>query len=127
MKRNKYILIILLIFNLTFSQESKHETSEIHKRTEKGWDIVKSNIEVIIYESNNFNSINIISNNVNRIFYIKSKLTFIEESQVYIIVDDNWIESRVRIDRIDKNNIILYFYSNRLEEKYFRLMLNRCL
>ena len=115
-------LVILLLFTLiTYSQT--YRTNKLNVRTNDGWEIYDKDIVVTFNESKLENTITITTNGNIRLFEVISKLPFIKyKSFIYIVEDLNYEESRIRIEQSD-NGIDLYFYSNRIKEKYFKLNL----
>jgi hypothetical protein len=84
--------------------------------------------DVIIYEGKYSHTVTIITENRFEHLYVKSRQLFIrQDTLLYTLVDENYKECSLRIvingslDTID-----LYYYSDRVEEKYYRLILKKC-
>jgi hypothetical protein len=121
--------LLLLITSLTYSQEKRFEFESIDVRTAEGWDILPVHGEVVFYEDKHTNTISIITASRNYKMYVKSKQIFIREYNFLItLVDDDYLESSIRIDLENRSwdYVDFYFYSDRPGEKYFRLCLKQC-
>jgi hypothetical protein len=84
--------------------------------------------DVIIYEDKYSHTVTIITDTKHEHLYVKSRQLFIrQDTLLYTLVDENYKECSLRIvingslDTID-----LYYYSDRVEEKYYRLILKKC-
>ena len=121
--------LLLLISALTYSQERRFEFESIDVRTPEGWNILSVQGEVIFYEDDETNTISIITLSRNYKMYVKSKQMFIRQfNYLYTLVDEDYLESSIRIE-LDHENwdyLSFYFYSDRPGEKYFRLCLRQC-
>jgi hypothetical protein len=120
-------ILILLISFTSFSQsiQGSYEFKFRENRTPKGWDKVDVKGEVVF----NGNEVTITTPNRIEQLYVKSKQLFIrQKSFLYTLVDNDYNECSFRIVVNDTlNTIELYYYSDRLEEKYYRLKLVKCL
>lgn len=127
--KNLILGLVILVSTLTFSQEKRYEFESLDVRTEIGWNIFPVNGEVIFYEDNKTHYITIITPSRNYKMYVKSKQLFIRQfNYLYTLVDEDYLESNIRIE-LDYENwdyLTFYFYSDRPGEKYFRLCLRRC-
>jgi hypothetical protein len=120
-------LIALLLCCISYSQgiEGKYEFDFRENRTSKGWDKIESCGKIVF----NNNEVTIITPNRVEQLYVKSKQLFIrQKSFLYTLVDDNYNECSFRIVVNDTlNTIDLYYYSDRVNEKYYKLKLKKCL
>ena len=122
-----YFMLCLISIN-TFSQ-GRFEFKTVDKRTPTGWDIIDLPGDVVFEETENGNTISIITSRRNYKMYVKTNNIFVREYNfLYTLIDDDGDESSVRI--ILKNGswdeADFYFYSDRPGEKYFRLKLKKC-
>lgn len=123
------VALLLLISTLALSQERRFEFESIDVRTPDGWNILPVRGEVVFYEDNKTNTISIVTPSRNYKMYVKSKQLFIRQfNYLYTLVDDNYLESSIRISLENESwdYIVFYFYSDRPGEKYFRLCLKLC-
>jgi hypothetical protein len=122
------LLVIIITVNSMFGQENKYSFDYRENRTPTGWEKVETSGDVIFHETRYTNTITIITSDKFQMFYVKSKQLFIKQ-EVYLItlVDEQWQESSIRLV-INKtlDTLDLYFYSDRIEDKYYRLKLKRC-
>jgi hypothetical protein len=122
------LLVIIITVNSMFGQENKYSFDYRENRTPTGWEKVETPGDVIFHETRYTNTITIITSDKFQMFYVKSKQLFIKQ-EVYLItlVDEQWQESSIRLV-INKtlDTLDLYFYSDRIEDKYYRLKLKRC-
>ena len=120
-------LLILFLSFTSFAQsiQGNYEFKFRENRTPKGWDKVET-IGKVVFENN---EVTIITPNKIEKLYVKSKQLFIrQKSFLYTLVDNNYKECRFRVVVIDTlNTIELYYYSDRVGEKYYRLNLVKCL
>ena len=120
-------LLMLLLYCVTYGQsiEGNYEFHYRENRTPYGWDkvIVNGSVTFKNYE------VTIVSHTNIEKLYVKSKQLFIRQNSfIYTLVDDNYKECSFRIvinDTLD--TIDLYYYSDRINEKYYRLKLKKCL
>lgn len=127
--KNLILGLVIFVSMLTFSQEKRYEFFSLDVRTENGWDIFPVYGEVIFYEDNKTHHISIITLSRNYKMYVKSKQLFIRQfNYLYTLVDENYLESSIRIILENENwdYLTFYFYSDRPGEKYFRLCLTQC-
>jgi hypothetical protein len=118
---------MLLLYCVTYGQsiEGNYEFHYRENRTPYGWDkvIVNGSVTFKNYE------VTIVSHTNIEKLYVKSKQLFIRQNSfIYTLVDDNYKECSFRIvinDTLD--TIDLYYYSDRINEKYYRLKLKKCL
>jgi hypothetical protein len=127
MKKILTLLLFIPLFSLA-QTPVVYEYSYRENRTPTGWEKVQTPGDVIFYEDRNTNTVTIVSNTKIEVLYVKTKQMFIRQG-VYLItlVDDQWKESSIRLvlnESVD--NMELYFYSDRVEDKYYRLILKRC-
>lgn len=124
----KLILLVLLLTQLSFSQETRYEFAYRENRTPTGWNRIETTGEVIFYEDTNTNTITIVTSQKYQQLYVVSKQLFIrQDSYIYTLVDDYHNECRIRLVIKDSTDILeLYYYSDRVEEKYYRLILKKC-
>lgn len=120
-------LLVLLLCCISYSQgiEGNYEFDFRENRTAKGWNKIEmcgkiafNNNEVIITTANKIEQL-----------YVKSKQLFIrQKSFLYTLVDNDYNECSFRIVVNDTlNTIDLYYYSNRIEDKYYKLKLVKTL
>jgi hypothetical protein len=122
----KYILLLLVsITSLGQSIDGRYEFSFRENRTPDGWSTVDVSGEVVF----NNNEVEIITLMKREQLYVKSKQLFIrQKSFLYTLVDNNYRECSFRVVVKDTlNTIELYYYSDRVGEKYYRLNLVKCL
>lgn len=124
----KLLLLLILITQVTFSQERKYSFECRENRTPTGWATVDTSGDVIIYEGKYSHTVTIVTANRYEHLYVKSRQLFIrQDTFLYTLVDEDYRECSLRIvvngslDTID-----LYYYSDRVEEKYYRLILKKC-
>jgi hypothetical protein len=125
----KNLITLLLLTQLTFSQERIFEFNSIDVRTPTGWDIKEIKGKVVFYEDEETNTITISTEHRINKMYVKSKQIFIRQYNfLYTLIDDYDNESGIRVilDNRSWDYITFYFYSNRPGEKYFRLCLKKC-
>ncbi len=124
----KKLLIIMLAFSSMSAQEAKYSFDYRENRTPTGWSRVDTPGDVVFDETRRSNTITIITRDSFNMFYVKSKQLFIRQDTYLItLVDDKWQESSMRLvinETLDTMD--LYFYSDRVEDKYYRLSLKRC-
>lgn len=120
-------LLMLLLCCVTYSQgiEGNYEFDYRENRTPKGWDKIEMHGEIVFKN----NEVTITTVNKTQELYVKSKQLFIrQKSFLYTLVDDNYNECSFRIVVNDTlNTIDLYYYSDRIDEKYYKLKLKKCL
>ena len=124
----KLLLLLLLIGNLSFGQERKYSFEYRENRTSTGWEKVQTPGDVIIYEGKYSHTVTIITDTKYEHLYVKSRQLFLrQDTLLYTLVDDNYNECSLRVvvkDSLD--NLELYYYSDRIEDKYYRLILKKC-
>jgi hypothetical protein len=125
----KLVILLLLISSMSFGQApTVYEYQYRENRTPTGWQIVQTPGDVIFYEDNYTNTITIVSPDKKEVLYVKSRQLFIRQDAYLItLVDDDYRESSIRLvikDTLD--TVELYFYSDRIEDKYYRLKLKKC-
>jgi hypothetical protein len=125
----KHFIVLFICFT-SFSQsiQGSYEFQYRENRTEDGWKKVDTKGEVIFYEDKKTNTVTIVTSKRVEKLYVKSRQIFIKPGNfLYVLVDDNYKECSFRIVVINTlNNLELYYYSNRIEEKYYRLILKKC-
>jgi hypothetical protein len=122
------VLLLVLVSFLSFSQERKYSFDYRENRTPTGWEKVEISGDVIFHETKYTNTITIVTPDRYEIFYVKSRQLFIKQ-EVFLItlVDDFWRESSIRlVVKGTLDTVDLYFYSDRVEDKYYRLILKKC-
>lgn len=121
----KTLLLFISFTSFAQSVDGNYDFNFRENRTPNGW----SKVETIGKVFFNNNEVTITTNNRVEQLYVKSKQLFIkQDSFIYILVDDDYNECRFRIVVNDTlNTIDLYYYSDRIEEKYYRLKLVKCL
>ena len=124
----KLIALLILISSLSFSQERRYYFDYRENRTLTGWEKVETSGEVIIYEDQYNRTITIVTQNKFEHLYVKSKLLFVrQDTLLYTLVDAHHNECSLRIVAKDSSGILeLYYYSDRKEEKYYKLLLKKC-
>lgn len=124
----KLLLLVLLFTQLSFSQEIRYEFAYRENRTPTGWSKVQTPGEVVFYEDKHTNTVTITTSHKHQQLYVKSKQLFIrQDTFLYTLVDDYYNECSIRVvvkDTLD--TIDLYYYSDRVEDKYYRLILKKC-
>jgi hypothetical protein len=118
----------MIAFSSMSAQEVKYSFDYRENRTPDGWDRVDTPGDVVFHETRRSNTITIITRDSFKMFYVKSKQLFIRQDTYLItLVDDKWQESSVRlVVKETLDTMDLYFYSDRVEDKYYRLSLKRC-
>jgi hypothetical protein len=120
-------LLMLLLCCVTYSQgiEGNYEFDYRENRTPKGWDKIESYGEISFRN----NEVIITTTSKVKQLYVKSKQLFIrQKSFLYTLVDDDYNECSFRIvvnNTID--TIDLYYYSDKIDDKYYKLKLVKCL
>lgn len=126
----KLFLLLLLVCSTAFSQSiiGNYEFQYRENRTPTGWDKVDTPGKVIFYEDKNSRTVTIITSKRVELLYVKSRQLFIKaDSFLYTLVDDDYKECSFRIVvNGTLNTLDLYYYSDRVEEKYYRLKLQKC-
>jgi hypothetical protein len=124
----KYLVILLLLSQLTFSQERKYHFDYRENRTPTGWQKIQTSGDVIIYEGKYSHTITIVTENRFEHLYVKSKQLFIrQDTFIYTLVDIDYNECSLRVVvKGSLDNLELYYYSDRIEDKYYRLILKKC-
>ena len=122
------VLLLVLVSSLSFSQESKYSFDYRENRTPTGWQKVQTPGDVIFYEDRYSHIVTIVTNSRFEYLYVKSKQLFIRQGTfLYTLVDSNYNECRLRIVTKNSSDIVeLYYYSDRVGEKYYRLRLKKC-
>jgi hypothetical protein len=122
------VLLLLLISNITFSQEIKYSFDYRENRTPTGWQKVQTPGDVIIYEDRYSHTVTIVTENKFEHLYVKTKQLFIrQDTFLYTLVDVDYNECSLRIVVLKTlDNLELYYYSDRIEDKYYRLILKKC-
>jgi len=122
------VLLLLLLSNLTFSQERKYSFNYRENRTPTGWQKVQTPGDVIIYEGKYSHTVTIITNTKHEHLYVKSRQLFLrQDTFLYTLVDEYYNECSLRIVVLESlDNLELYYYSDRIEDKYYRLILKKC-
>lgn len=124
----KLFLLILLFTQVTISQERKYSFAYRENRTPTGWEKVETPGDVIFYEGKYSHTVSIITDNKYEHLYVKSKQLFIrQDTYLYTLVDEYYNECSIRVvikDTLD--TVDLYYYSDRVEDKYYRLILKKC-
>ena len=122
------VLLLLLLSHLTFSQERKYSFDYRENRTPTGWQKVQTSGDVIIYEDRYSHTVTIITGNKFEHLYVKTRQLFIrQDTFLYTLVDEYYNECSLRVvvkETLD--NLELYYYSDRIEDKYYRLILKKC-
>jgi hypothetical protein len=119
------ILITLLLTSFSFAQRGTYEFYTIDKLTERGWEILNVPGEVRFLGD----SIQVQTQYKLYTFYIESKQQFVRHDQfIYYCHEDNGNVTNLRSwqELGCPEYIILYFYSDRKEEKYHKLCLYKC-
>ena len=124
----KYLITLLLLTQLTFSQERKYHFDYRENRIPTGWQKVQTPGDVIIYENKYNHTITIITESRFEHLYVKTKQLFIrQDTFLYTLVDIDYNECSIRIVVIKTlDNLEFYYYSDRVEDKYYRLKLKKC-
>jgi len=120
-------ILIMLISLTSFAQsvEGSYDFKFKENRTQTGWSKVDVPGNVLF----NKNEVTITTPNRVEQLYVKSKQLFIrQDSFIYTLVDYEYRECSFRIVVNDTlNTIDLYYYSDRVDEKYYRLKLVKSL
>jgi hypothetical protein len=124
------LLLLLLLSFTSFSQsiQGSYEFKFRENRTPNGWDKVELCGEVIFYEDKDIITVTIVTSNKFEYLYVKSRQLFVKnKSYIYTLVDDDYNECSFRIIVNDNLNILdFYYYSNRVDDKYYKLKLTKC-
>jgi hypothetical protein len=121
----KKLLFFLLLSITSLAQNIKgtYEFQFRENRTPIGWDKVDVNGQVIFYEDTKTNTVTIITPTRKELLYVQSRQPFVSNDTIfYTLVDENKKECSFRIV-INENSLDLYYYSDRVDEKYYRLKL----
>lgn len=126
----KQLLLLLLFSTMSFSQ-AIGGTYEFHfreNRTPDGWDKVETSGKVVFYEDRKTNTVTIITPDLEELLYVKSRQLFIrQDTFLYTLVDDDYKECSFRIIvNGTLETLEFYYYSDRAEEKYYKLNLMKC-
>ncbi len=121
----KKLVILLLLVNTAYSQSGNYSFEFKENRTSTGWDIIEGTGIVIFYSDENSETLTILEKEKSRVFYVKSKLMYLrQDTFLYQLEEKDGKQSKARVVVLGSlNNIDLYFYSDRKEEKYYRLRL----
>ncbi len=121
-------LLIMLITVSCYSQSGNYCFEFKENRTPTGWDVISNSGKVTFYSGENSETLTIHEKETLRVYYVKSKLMYLrQDTYLYELVEDKGKQSKVRLVTLGSlNNIDLYYYSDRKEEKYFRLRLKKC-
>jgi hypothetical protein len=124
----KYLITLLLLTQLTFGQERKYSFEYRENRTPTGWEKVQTSGNVIIYEDRYSHTVTIVTDTKHEHLYVKSRQLFIkQDTLLYTLVDENYNECSLRVVvKESLDNLELYYYSDRVEEKYYKLTLKKC-
>jgi hypothetical protein len=122
------VLLVVLVSSLSFSQERKYSFEYRENRTPTGWQKVHTPGDVIIYEDRYSHTVTIITDTKHEHLYVKSRQLFIKQDTfLYTLVDEYYNECSLRVVVLETlDNLELYYYSDRKEEKYYRLILKKC-
>lgn len=123
----KKLVILLLLVNTAYSQSGNYSFEFKENRTSTGWDIIEGTGIVSFYSDGNSETLTILEKEKSRVFYVKSKLMYLrQDTFLYQLEEKDGKQSKARVVVLGSlNNIDLYFYSDRKEEKYFRLRLKK--
>lgn len=121
----KKLVILLLLVNTAYSQSGNYSFEFKENRTSTGWDIIEGTGIVSFYSDENSETLTILEKEKSRVFYVKSKLMYLrQDTFLYQLEEKDGKQSKARVVVLGSlNNIDLYFYSDRKEEKYYRLRL----
>jgi|688.fasta_scaffold756088_1 hypothetical protein len=122
----KKLLFFLLLSITSLAQNIKgtYEFQFRENRTPTGWDKVNVNGLVIFYEDTKTNTVTIVTPTRKELLYVQSRQPFVsKDSLLYTLIDENKKECSFRIVLINQNSLELYYYSDRVDEKYYRLKL----
>ena len=121
-------LLLILVTQVTFSQERKYSFECRENRTPTGWATVDTPGDVIIYEGKYSHTVTIITDSKYEHLYVKSKQLFIrQDTFLYTLVVEDYNECSLRVVvKESLDNLELYYYSDRVEEKYYKLILKKC-
>jgi hypothetical protein len=124
----KLLLLLVLVTQVTLSQERKYSFECRENRTPTGWATVDTPGDVIIYEDRYSHTVTIITDTKHEHLYVKSRQLFIkQDTLLYTLVDEDYNECSLRVVvKESLDNLELYYYSDRVEEKYYRLILKKC-
>ena len=119
------LFITLCISSVSFSQSGTYEFFSIDKRTEKGWEVLNVPGEVRFLGD----SIEVQTEFRLYTLHIDSKQQFVRMDQfIYQCHEDNGNVTNLRTwqELGCPEYIIMYFYSDRKDEKYYKLNLYKC-
>jgi hypothetical protein len=119
------ILITLFITSFSFAQRGTYEFYTIDKLTESGWVVINVPGEVRFLRD----SIEVQTQYKLYTLYIDSKQQFVRHDQfIYQCHEANGNVTNLRSwqELGCPEYVILYFYSDRKEEKYYKLCLYKC-
>jgi hypothetical protein len=121
----KTLLIIMIAFSSMSAQEVKYSFDYRENRTPTGWDRVDTPGDVVFHDNK---TIAIITSDSFKMFYVKSRQFFIRQDTYLItLVDKQWQESSMRlVVKETLDTMDLYFYSDRAEDRYYKLSLKIC-
>jgi len=125
----KKLLLLLLFYNLTFSQSiiGRYTFENRENRTESGWEVIEIPGEVTFYGEKSTKIVTIVTSKKLEYLYVKSIQLFIrQDTFIYTLTDENYKECSFRIVvNSSLDTIDLYYYSDRKEDKYYRLKLRK--
>jgi hypothetical protein len=125
----KKLFLLLLFYNLTFSQSiiGRYTFENRENRTESGWEVIEIPGEVTFYGEKSTKIVTIVTSKKLEYLYVKSIQLFIrQDTFIYTLTDENYKECSFRIVvNSSLDTIDLYYYSDRKEDKYYRLKLRK--
>lgn len=123
-------LLLILFSNLFFAQNitGTYEFEYKENRTPTSWDKIDVKGKVIFLENNYKTSVIILTNEKFEYLYVKSIELFIKKDNfLYTLINEDYEKCFFKIViNTTSNTIDLYYYSDRIEEKYYKLKLHKC-
>jgi hypothetical protein len=119
------LFITLCIATFSYSQRGTYEFFSIDRRTEKGWQVFNVPGEVRFLRD----SIEVQTEFSLYTFHVDSKQQFVRVDQfIYQCHEDNGNVTNLRTwqELGCPEYVIMYFYSDRKDEKYYKLNLYKC-
>jgi hypothetical protein len=128
MKFKAFLLLLVCVSSFGQRIKGNYEFQYRENRTPTGWDKVDTLGEVIFYEDKDSATVSIVTSKRFEHLYVKSRQIFIrQDTFLYTLVDAYYKECSLRIvvnETLD--TLELYYYSDRKDEKYYRLKLKKC-
>ena len=123
----KLLILLLLIFNIGYSQSYEFETIDVRTpESSTGWEIRQIPGEVRILPDSSVEFVT--PYNYQQFTFLGELPFYLKRETISRYVDQNENDIRIRWDWSDStmNYVDMYFMSNIDDNRYFRLCLKRC-